>query len=416
KFSAKRSASEDGEINGENVGDAPPSKNQQTGQKSNEGLTKFSVEIVQQLEFTTSTTNSHISTNVTVKALNTLNTSTVKSDVPQSPNPPTPRSADIVECKREPENVDFVDLEQCAAAVEKDAAGGSSFPGFSDFICDETSDSIITSETFNDLISEISDFHPEFMKDFDFDGGDSKPQCTDELPKPEVMTKAQPSNVRSLPPSCPPSKLHFNPNVEFKAELSPAAQTLKQMAEQHQHKTQMGMGYNPPRPSPKPYEFQFGSSNDYSPSANSPSTQPNYKTSLASPPCTMSFNSDNIKKEVFSTQNSPLGFSPKREIPSPQHVRMNTSYKPQFQFTSPSPGGNNPSAFPPSRSQPTQPPCGNNSKKSPQPPKQQPPRPPSSGGGNQFSSTNIQASQVQQAQLQGQVQVSEDELFSLFFR
>jgi hypothetical protein len=39
----------------------------------------------------------------------------------------------------------------------------------SDLIGDNTSDEIITCDAFKDLISEISDFHPEFMKDFDFE-------------------------------------------------------------------------------------------------------------------------------------------------------------------------------------------------------------------------------------------------------
>jgi hypothetical protein len=33
--------------------------------------------------------------------------------------------------------------------------------------------------------------------------------------------------------------------LDFKSELRPAAQTLKQMAEQHQHKTQLGMNFSP---------------------------------------------------------------------------------------------------------------------------------------------------------------------------
>lgn len=113
------------------------------------GLTKFSVEIVQQLEFTTSAANSQpqqISTNVTVKA---HTNASVKSDVssPKS-NPSTPASGmqqksnigldvgTIVECvKQEPDN-DFADLDQCAAALEKDAAanGGAAFGGFPDLI------------------------------------------------------------------------------------------------------------------------------------------------------------------------------------------------------------------------------------------------------------------------------------------
>ncbi|EZA51153.1 hypothetical protein X777_10278 [Ooceraea biroi] len=78
----------------------------------------------------------------------------------------------LVECKQEPDT-EFVDLEQCAAALEKDAAanGAASFQtGFTDsFINDDTGDEIIASDAFKDLISEISDFHPEFMKEFDFE-------------------------------------------------------------------------------------------------------------------------------------------------------------------------------------------------------------------------------------------------------
>lgn len=131
-----------------------------------------------------------ISTNVTVKA---LTNASVKSDLvnsssspkpgpdsqtnaPRPQNPPAGAGSigcvdigNLVECKQEPDN-EFVDLEQCAAALEKDAAAnGAGFPGFSDFIGDDTGDEIITSDAFKDLISEISDFHPEFMKDFDFE-------------------------------------------------------------------------------------------------------------------------------------------------------------------------------------------------------------------------------------------------------
>lgn len=213
----KRNSDELQDGGGGDGGFEPPPKMQCTGgpgqqqqqrqggnSSGNENLTKFSVEIVQQLEFTTSAASSQtqqISTNVTVKAM--TNTS-IKSDVASSPaaatastsergptpksNPGTPASAatpgssagtpqqqsrsaacvdlgSLVECKQEPGDGEFVDLEQCAAALEKDAAAnGVAFPGFSDLIGDETSDAIISSDAFKDLISEFSDFHPEFMK------------------------------------------------------------------------------------------------------------------------------------------------------------------------------------------------------------------------------------------------------------
>lgn len=137
---------EEHDSGGPNDNFEPPVKLQCTTQHGGhqpEGLTKFSVEIVQQLEFTTSAANSQpqqISTNVTVKA---HTNASVKSDVssPKS-NPSTPSSSlnknsgigcvdvgTLVECvKQEPDN-DFADLDQCAAALEKDAAanGGAGF-------------------------------------------------------------------------------------------------------------------------------------------------------------------------------------------------------------------------------------------------------------------------------------------------
>ncbi|XP_076626130.1 neurogenic protein mastermind isoform X1 [Colletes latitarsis] len=341
------------------------------GGGGNEGLTKFSVEIVQQLEFTTSAANSQaqqISTNVTVKA---LTNASVKSDLlnasssPKS-GPDTPASAtsrpqtgggggpgsggggaggpptgggigcvdigNLVECKQEPDN-EFVDLEQCAAALEKDAAAnGAGFPGFSDFMGDDTGDEIITSDAFKDLISEISDFHPEFMKDFDFEEkipvealannaavaaaaaaaannnnnnsiGTNNGQIKIEDDKDAIHQQHGNANSNSLnngtgtnngnvPANSSPGGLgsaQYSParlpysSLDFKSEMSPAAQTLKQMAEQHQHKSQqLGLGgFNPSAAAAargptarSPYaEFpQFGGTSDYlgSPGSNGP--------------------------------------------------------------------------------------------------------------------------------------------------
>lgn len=323
-----------------------------TGNNANEGLTKFSVEIVQQLEFTTSAANSQaqqISTNVTVKAL--TNTS-VKSDLVNSSS--SPKSGldnvtssvssrnqstnqgsggigcvdigNLVECKQEPDN-EFVDLEQCAAALEKDAAAnGAGFPGFSDFIGDDTGDEIITSDAFKDLISEISDFHPEFMKDFDFEDksvdplGSAVGNVTNVVPINNGQIKIEDdkdavhqhvnnngvtngSNNGNIGSNSSPGGLgstsQYSParmpysGLDFKSEMSPAAQTLKQMAEQHQHKSQqLGLGpFNPSAAgargpaSRSPYtEFpQFGGNNDYlgSPGSNGPSASQNQNNANA---------------------------------------------------------------------------------------------------------------------------------------
>jgi len=352
------------------------------GSSGNEGLTKFQVEIVQQLEFTTSAANNSqaqaISTNVTVKA---LTNASVKSDLlnaSASPKPGTDTSAsaasrmqsgngsgggpggpgtgagtgpggsggaaggggigcvdigNLVECKQEPDT-EFVDLEQCAAALEKDAAanGAASFQtGFTDsFINDDTGDEIIASDAFKDLISEISDFHPEFMKEFDFEdksvdtlannaaaaaaaaaavaaaNGSNNGNNNNSLPttnngqikieddKDAIHQQQQQhnganngvnsgnNNGNAMPANSSPGALgsaQYSParlpytGLDFKSEMSPAAQTLKQMAEQHQHKSQLGLGGFNPAPAAtargptarSPYaEFsQFGGASDY---------------------------------------------------------------------------------------------------------------------------------------------------------
>ncbi|XP_031333064.1 neurogenic protein mastermind-like isoform X2 [Photinus pyralis] len=319
----KRSA-EDHDSGVPNDGFEPPVKLQCTTQHGTtahqpEGLTKFSVEIVQQLEFTTSAANSQpqqISTNVTVKA---LTNASVKSDVssPKSSNPSTPASnirpssgvgssvdiGTLVECvKQEPDN-DFADLDQCAAALEKDAAvnGGSAFGSFPDLIGEDPDDEIITSDAFKDLISDISNY-PEFMKDFDFDESktetcliinglkveESKELTQNVLDHTKNTHSPLLQNQNYSPPifegqgNISKSRMSYS-NIDFgKTELSPAAQTLKQMAEQHQHKNQMGLSFNPntrvPNPrSPYPdFQFQgdYGSPTSNSSYKNSPSFQP----------------------------------------------------------------------------------------------------------------------------------------------
>lgn len=198
-----------------------------------EALTKFSVEIVQQLEFTTSAADSQpqqISTNVTVKALaNAVKTSN-SPPLPQAPpRVPTPLDCEReckAECKSEVADDDFVGLDECAAALERDAA--SAFPGLADLIGEDDGD-----DTFEDLITEISEY-PEFMKDFDIDGG-----------------KLNGGGMGLEPPEGEPA-----PRPYGGGEMSPAAQTLKHMAEQHQQAAggewarYRGYGGYRPRPAP----------------------------------------------------------------------------------------------------------------------------------------------------------------------
>lgn len=222
---------------------------------------------------------------------------------------------------------------------------------------DDTGDEIITSDAFKDLISEISDLHPEFMKDFDFeekipvealaasnaavaaaaaaaaavantngsnggggannglgtnngqikieddkDGGLHQQQQQQQAQQQQqqahgsvnngngvvnngqtgatnngtgsVAANSSPGALASAQYS--PARLPYS-GLDFKSEMSPAAQTLKQMAEQHQHKSQqLGLGgFNPGAAAAaaaargpaarSPYaEFpQFGGTSDY---------------------------------------------------------------------------------------------------------------------------------------------------------
>nr|XP_026491446.1 neurogenic protein mastermind-like isoform X2 [Vanessa tameamea] len=221
----------------------PPAKlqcggNNSTGSGAGEGLTKFSVEIVQQLEFTTSAADSQpqqISTNVTVKALaNAVKTS--GSPPPQQP-PRVPSPLDCereckAECKSEVADDEFVGLDECAAALERDAA--SAFPGLADLIGEDDGD-----DAFEYLITEISEY-PELMKDFDLDGG-------------KVNGGGGMGNHE--PPEGEPA-----PRPYGGGEMSPAAQTLKHMAEQHQQAAggdwarYRGYGGYRPRPTQPPME------------------------------------------------------------------------------------------------------------------------------------------------------------------
>jgi mastermind-like protein len=380
---------------------------QQHGSHQNEGLTKFSVEIVQQLEFTTSTANSQpqqISTNVTVKA---HTNASVKSDVssPKS-NPSTPASnlqqksnidldvGTLVECvKQEPDN-DFADLDQCAAALEKDAAanGGTGFGGLSDLIGEDTNDA------FNDLISDISNY-PELMKDFDFEDKSEINASVNGLKVEDIKDLQQPvsDGAKSTHSPLVSNQNNYSPpvfegqggiaknrmppysNIDFcKTELSPAAQTLKQMAEQHQHKNQMGMSFNPNARAPNsrsPYpDFQF--QGDY----GSPNSNPNFHKN--SPNFSQP---DMIKQEMIFQGND---FDMKRKGAG---IYKQQQYSP---YSSPSASSHGSPGYLPRSSTGSTSGGGAFSGGTP-------PRPPSGPGGNNSSAT-LQINQAQQLHISQQ--------------
>ncbi|XP_030763829.1 neurogenic protein mastermind isoform X2 [Sitophilus oryzae] len=405
---------------------------QQHGSHQNEGLTKFSVEIVQQLEFTTSAASSQpqqISTNVTVK---THANASVKSDVssPKASTPGTPghqqqQKANIgldvgtlVECvKQEPDN-DFADLDQCAAALEKDAAanGGAGFGGFPDLIGDDTNDEIMSSAAFKDLISDISNYsdYPELMKEFDFEDKPSENVNNMKAEDIKDTVPTQPGNdlkhtqspllgnqnnfsppvYEKNPAAAVNARLPYS-NMDFtKTELSPAAQTLKQMAEQHQHKNQMGLNFNPANRGPSarsPYSQDFQFQGDYGSSNPNPSSFHKNGSSFPQP--------DMIKQEMIFQGND---FNDMKRKAAPPTSGMYTKQQQYSPYGSPgqsgSPGylnsgrGNGPNSGP----------FGGGT----------PPRPPSGPGGNQQGpgGTSVQINQAQQLNISqqnhGHIQVS----------
>ncbi|XP_050312270.1 neurogenic protein mastermind-like isoform X2 [Anthonomus grandis grandis] len=459
----KRTADELGESGGasqlDNGFEQPPVKLQCTAQQQHgtavaassnqEGLTKFSVEIVQQLEFTTSAASAQpqqISTNVTVK---THANASVKSDV-ASPKAgggapsQTPQKLDVVgtlvECvKQEPDN-DFADLDQCAAALEKDAAanGGAGFgASFPDLIGDDTNDEIMSSAAFKDLISDISNYpdYPELMKDFDFEdkpsdlvmgnlkteekehnnsgggGGGGGAPNQDQLKSGGIQSPLMSGGggQQTTFGTSPAFEKNNNPrlpysNMDFaKTELSPAAQTLKQMAEQHQHKNQMGLNFNPGNPrgqsaARSPYSEQFQFQNEYSPGGN-PAFHKNSPGGFPQP--------DMIKQEMIfqgnefsdmKRKNSPYGAA---KQPQQQQQQQQQQYSP---YGSPGPGGS-PGFLPSGRGGAGGPP---------------PPRPPSGPGNNQNGGgggPSVQINQAQQLninqQSHGHIQVSAGQQFHL---
>ncbi|XP_011184641.2 neurogenic protein mastermind isoform X2 [Zeugodacus cucurbitae] len=330
----------------------PNNNNNCNNNNGSENLTKFSVHIVQKLEFTTSAANSQpqqISTNVTVKAL--TNTS-VKSESDVGGNGGSTGSGgcggatagpggssggsndpqgggvsnnargsagsnggpnaggnglggnnsatginnlmghnnshatqqqqklnlgsltNLVECKREPDQ-DFSDL----AGLEKESGPNSNFPGFPDLMGDDiindlqdfnpdlfsfdekplldikTEDGIkVEAPNAQDLINSLNVKSENAMADFNATfgsgGGGMNVGSTNNVPN--VGNNGGMGGPMAGPPLGDPQTMNkmrqFLNGPDNGQMTSLAAQTLKQMAEQHQHKNAMGGMGGFPRP------------------------------------------------------------------------------------------------------------------------------------------------------------------------
>lgn len=256
----------------------------------------------------------------------------------------------------------------------------------------------MSAAAFKDLISDISSY-PDLMK-FDFE--ENKPAENNQNGLKTEDIKDLPTipadNVKNTHSPIIPNQNNYSPpvfdgqnmqkniippysNMDFtKTELSPAAQTLKQMAEQHQHKNQMGLSFNPNTRAPNPRspytDFQF--QGDY----GSPNSNPGFHKNSPNFP-----NPDMIKQEMIFQGNE---FEMKRKSAG--------MYKqPYSPYSSPSASSHGSPGYLPSRgaqatnATPQAAAFGGGT----------PPRPPSGPGGNNGGST-LQINQAQQLNINQQ--------------
>lgn len=212
---------------------------------------KFQVEIVQQLEFTTSVANlqpQQISTNVTVKAMangslkyepQEIKTQKMEPIKMQSIDPPPISATDILQdFKQEPDN-EFADLD---------------FGGLANFMANDENE-------LNKLFSNISEVFDQDL--FDQDKIKQEPRPLQNIPQMQHLNQMsqlnQQFNQYGMPESCQMQKpmiqqqqsqlhrMYQSQQVPNNIpEMSPAAQTLKNMAQQHQVKSSMAMNYMRP--------------------------------------------------------------------------------------------------------------------------------------------------------------------------
>lgn len=244
---------DDLENDGESMQPAPKMPSTGASSSSIDNM-KFQVEIVQQLEFTTSVANlqpQQISTNVTVKAMTNgslkyepqeMKPMKMEPGKMQNMQPLPPPAPDILQdFKQEPDN-EFADLD---------------FGGLANFMANDENE-------LKKLFSNISEVFDQDL--FDQDKIKQEPRAPQLIPQMPQQTINQMNQINQqfnqyvMPESCqmqkpmqqhPPQQQHRmyqqqQVQQQIPSEMSPAAQTLKNMAQQHQVKTSMAMNYMRP--------------------------------------------------------------------------------------------------------------------------------------------------------------------------
>lgn len=342
----KRPAMDDLENDGESH--PPAAKMTSSGSSNAIDNMKFQVEIVQQLEFTTSVANlqpQQISTNVTVKAMangsmkyepHEMKPMKIEPGKMQPMAPLPPPAPDILQdFKQEPDN-EFADLD---------------FGGLANFMANDENE-------LKKLFSNISEVFDQDL--FDQDKIKQEPRAPQIIPQMTQHSINQMNHLNQqfnqyvMPESCqmqkpimqqqPPQHRIYQPQQV--PEMSPAAQTLKNMAQQHQVKNSMAMNYMRPVGQPMvqqmtqqqpnmtqrmPYQQQPQQQfNDYS-------TGQFHKSQIQMP-----FPPEMIKQEIIMQQQQQPQMAPMHQMkPMMNHqmimhpnedIKMNQQYQ-QYQNT-----------------------------------------------------------------------------------
>jgi hypothetical protein len=358
----KRPAMDDLETDGDAL--PPAAKMTATGSNNIDNM-KFQVEIVQQLEFTTSVANlqpQQISTNVTVKAMTNgslkYEPQEMKQGMKMEPGkmqtmaPPPPPAPDILQdFKQEPDN-EFADLD---------------FGGLANFMANDENE-------LKKLFSNISEVFDQDLFDQDKQIKQeprSMPQNIPQMTQQNINQMNQLNqqfNQYVMPESCqmqkpmmqqqqPQHRMYQQvPQQQQQQqqqqipEMSPAAQTLKNMAQQHQVKNSMAMNYMRPVGQPMPQQMNQQQPNmpPRLPYQQQQQQQPqfnDYSGQFHKNQIQMPFPPEMIKQELMMQQQHqmpPMQHQMKQQQPVMSHpqmmvhpnedIKMNQQYQ-QYQNT-----------------------------------------------------------------------------------
>lgn len=267
---------------------------------------KFQVEIVQQLEFTTSVANlqpQQISTNVTVKAMANGSLKYEPQEMkPQKMSPPPPDL--LQDFKQEPDNefadLDFGSLENFMANDQNELK--SLFSNISEVVFDQDlfdQDKIKQEPRAPQSIPQMTQQNINQMNQLNQQFNQYVMPESCQMQKPMIQQQQHRMYQQSQP--VPQQQQQQQQQIP---EMSPAAQTLKNMAQQHQVKNSMAMNYMRPM---VPMNQQQTNLNQRLPYQQQPQQQFNdYSGQFHKSQIQMPFPPEMIKQEMMMQQQPQM--------------------------------------------------------------------------------------------------------------